>query len=95
MQQMSSANLNNSMAAMMNTRLQQPSPSVLNSQLNQNNSIDDILAQQQNFAKNYNNSTALSKSARFRGRACCRCCLRFVCLIPIRCLTFDLALILL
>ena len=56
------SNLNNSMAAMMNTRIQQPSPSVLNSALNQNNSIDDILAQQQNFAKNYNNSTALSKS---------------------------------
>jgi hypothetical protein len=44
MQQMSS-NLNSSMAAMMNTRIQQPSPSVLANQLNQNNSIDDILAQ--------------------------------------------------
>lgn len=51
---------------MMNARLQQPSPGALaNSQagglLNQNTSIEDILAQQQNFAKNYNNSTALSK----------------------------------
>jgi len=44
MQQMTS-NLNNSMAAMMNTRIQNPSPSVVNSALNQNNSIDDILAQ--------------------------------------------------
>jgi len=44
MQQMSS-NLNSSMAAMINTRIQQPSPSVLTNQLNQNNSIDDILAQ--------------------------------------------------
>jgi len=29
----------------MNTRIQNPSPSVVNSALNQNNSIDDILAQ--------------------------------------------------
>ena len=45
----------------------QPSPGALTSQQvkilsqQQNTSIDDIMAQQQNFAKNYNNSTALSK----------------------------------
>jgi len=54
------------MALMMNSRVQ-PSPAgALNAQqvklLAQNNtSIDDFLTQQQNFAKNYNNSTALSK----------------------------------
>ena len=57
---------------MMNSRMQQPSPGALAnpqvSLLNQNTSIDDILAQQQNFAKNYNNSTALSKFTRY---LCC------------------------
>ena len=57
--------MNNSMAAMMNSRVQ-PSPAALNPQqvklLNQNTAnIDEFLTQQQNFAKNYNNSTALSK----------------------------------
>ena len=54
------------MAVMMGQRAVQPSPASLAAQqvklLNPNNaSIDDILAQQQAFAKNYNNSTALSK----------------------------------